>query len=64
MIPMTDKAVLAIAAGLVVLAVVLMASMHERHYRSRRNVILEANLDGLHSRVSAIESILREDRLT
>ncbi len=61
---MTDKFVVVTAAALVLLSLVAMAALHERHYKSRRSRILDANLDGLNARVSTIEGILREDRMT
>ncbi len=61
---MTDRLVIVAAAACVLLALAGMAAMHERHYRSRRSLILDANMDGLDARVRTIEAILREDRTT
>lgn len=59
--------VLAVGAGailLVALALSTMAALHESHYRDRRRRLLEAHLQGIELRLAAVESILREDRLT
>ena len=62
---MNDR-VVAIGAGLLVvlLALLAMGALHERHYKDRRSRILTAQLEGLHLRMGAVEEILREDRLT
>ncbi len=53
-----------IGGVVIVLAALVMASLHEHHYKDRRSKILDAQLAGLHLRVGALEEILREDRLT
>ncbi len=53
-----------VSFAFVVLAIVAMAALHERHYRSRRSVILDSRLRGVEGRLETVEGILREDRLT
>lgn len=57
-------AYIASAVGMVVLALALMAAMHEAHYRQRRHRLLDARLQGVDARLGAVEAILSEDRLT
>lgn len=42
----------------------LMLALHERHYRSRADVLDLAHLEGMELRLAACERILREDRRT
>lgn len=59
-----DARILVSSFAFVVLALVAFAAMHERHYRSRRNVLLASRLQALETRVATVEGILSEDRLT
>lgn len=62
---MTERALVwAGAAALVVLALVVMAGMHERHYRSRAARIAETRDQGIEARLATLETLLAEDRLT
>lgn len=53
-----------VAGGLLLLAIVTMAGMHEKHYRDRRSRISQARLEGIEHRLATVEEILTEDRMT
>lgn len=57
-----ELTILFAAILLVVLSLSAMAMMHERHYRNRRTIIDPTK--GIEDRISAVESILTEDRFT
>ena len=59
-----EAAVLAGALGFLLLALAIMASLHERHYRGRGERIAAAREGGLEIRVATLEAILGEDRFT
>lgn len=64
---MTERelAIIAGAIGCLLLALAAMAALHERHYKSRAERILEAKATGkIDDRVACLEAILSEDRLT
>lgn len=50
---------------LVIVALAVMAALHERHYKSRAQRIIEARSSGhIEDRIACLETILAEDRLT
>lgn len=57
-----ETALMWLALGLFA-AVVIMASMHERHYKRRRSPLLEARLRSIDARLEVLEGIVGEDRL-
>jgi Flp pilus assembly protein TadB len=59
-----EAAVLAGALGFLLLALAVMASLHERHYRGRSERIAAARTSGIEARVTCLEAILAEDRFT
>lgn len=71
---MTEREIIVVAAAaaLVLVVVVGMATLHERHYKSRAQRIAEARSSGgqlglmeaLAARLDCVEAILSEDRLT
>lgn len=64
---MTQRELIVIGAAAVVLlmAVSAMAAMHEKHYRNRSEAISRARASGhIEDRLSCLEAILSEDRLT
>lgn len=61
---MTERETILVTAGAIALALLVMATLHERHYRSRRGPIDEARYAGLEGRLQTVENILREDRFS
>lgn len=63
---MSEQSLLVVAgaAGLVLVALLLMGGLHEKHYKDRRGIIRAAHLEGIEARLTAVEAILTEDRLT
>lgn len=62
--PEQTTVVIVAAVGVAILVMVIFAGLHEKHYRDRRGEILRAKLGGMEERLSTVESILAEDRLT
>ena len=52
-----------VALAMLLIVGMVMAALHEQHYRARRAVILEARPRGIEARIEAIERLLAEDRL-
>lgn len=61
---MKDREVIYLFGAIIfaLLALAVMAMMHEKHYRQRRTIIDPTK--GIEDRISAIEAILVEDRFT